>query len=67
MIKVDYSLRKAYIELAFSPCLAGPAPASHPVKAVGTQRVAFDKPSMRLRVEARKDTENEYFDKYDSP
>ena len=46
----------------YHPCLAGPDPASHPVTAVGTQRVALDKQRMRLRVEARKDTENEYID-----
>ena len=51
----------------FTPCSAGLDPASHPVKAVGTQRVAFDKQSMRLRVEARKDTENEYVDRYPNP
>ena len=37
------------------PCPAGLDPASHPVKMVGTQRVALDKVSMRLRVVARKD------------
>ena len=51
----------------YHPCLAGPDPASHPVKPVGTQRVALNKRSMRLRVKARKDTENEYVDKCDSP
>ena len=42
------------------PCLAGLDPASHPVIRVGTQRVALDIVSMRLRVKARKDTENEH-------
>ena len=46
------------------PCLAGHAPASHPVKPVGTQRVALNKTSMRLRVKARKDTEGEPVDTY---
>ena len=44
------------------PCPAGPDPASHPVKPVGMQRVALDRVSMRLRVKARKDTENEHVD-----
>ena len=38
------------------PCPAGLDPASHPVDAVGTQRVALGHASMGLRVEARKDT-----------
>ena len=42
------------------PCLAGHDPASHPVKRVGTQRVALGDDSMRLRVKARKDTDNEH-------
>ena len=46
------------------PCLAGHDPASHPVRAVGTQRVALNKTSMRLRVKARKDTEGEPVDTY---
>ena len=33
-----------------SPCPAGLDPASHPIKAVGTQRVALDSARMRLRV-----------------
>ena len=45
-------------------CLAGHDPASHPVRAVGTQRVALDGDSMRLRVKARKDTEGEPVDTY---
>ena len=45
-------------------CLAGHAPASHPVKPVGTQRVALDGDSMRLRVKARKDTEGEHVETY---
>ena len=49
------------------PCLAGLDPASHPVRAVGTQRVALDRLSMRLRVKARKDTENENVDDYVKP
>ena len=32
------------------PCLAGHDPASHPIAAVGTQRVALDRDRMRLRV-----------------
>ena len=32
------------------PCLAGHTPAFHPVRAVGTQRVALDRDRMRLRV-----------------
>ena len=31
-------------------CLAGHDPASHPIAAVGTQRVALDRDRMRLRV-----------------
>ena len=46
------------------PCLAGLDPASHPVKPVGMQRVALDRVSMRVRVKARKDTENEHIDDY---
>ena len=38
------------------PCPAGLDPASHPVEAIGTQRVALGHASMGLRVEARKDT-----------
>ena len=34
----------------FSPCPAGLDPASHPVKPVGTQRVALGRESMGLRV-----------------
>ena len=49
------------------PCLAGHDPASHPIEGVGTQRVALDDDSMRLRVKARKDTENEYVDRYPNP
>ena len=49
------------------PCLAGLDPASHPDRAVGTQRVALDRLSMRLRVKARKDTENENVDDYVKP
>ena len=45
-------------------CLAGHDQASHPVSAVGTQRVALNKTSMRLRVKARKDTEGEPVDTY---
>ena len=37
-------------------CPAGLDPASHPVDAVGTRRVALGHASMGLRVEARKDT-----------
>ena len=48
----------------YHPCLAGPAPASHPIKPVGTQRVALDGDSMRLRVKARKDTEGEPVETY---
>ena len=48
-------------------CLAGHDPASHPVRAVRTQRVASDGDSMRLRVKARKDTENEHVDVYIKP
>ena len=46
------------------PCLAGHDPASHPVRAVGTQHVAFDGDSMRLRVKARKDTDGEPVETY---
>ena len=45
-------------------CLAGHAPAFHPIKRVGTQRVAFDGDSMQLRVKARKDTEGEPVETY---
>ena len=45
-------------------CLAGHDPASHPVRAVGTQRVALDGDSMRLRVKARKETEGEPVETY---
>ena len=38
------------------PCPAGLDPASHPVDAVGTRRVALGYARMGLRVEARKDT-----------
>ena len=48
----------------YHPCLAGLAPASHPIKPVGTQRVALDGDSMRLRVKARKDTEGEPVETY---
>ena len=34
----------------FSPCPAGLDPASHPIKPVGTQRVALGRESMGLRV-----------------
>ena len=61
-----YTFGQAKKEM-YHPCLAGLDPASHPVKPVGTQRVALNKRSMRLRIEARKDTENEYVDKCDSP
>ena len=44
-------------------CPAGPDPASHPVKPVGTQRVALNKKRMGLRVKARKDKENEHVDR----
>ena len=37
-----------------SPCPAGLDPASHSVKQVGTQRVALDRDSMRLRVKPAK-------------
>ena len=43
------------------PCPAGLDPASHPVDAVGTQRVALGYDSMGLRVEARKDTRESTF------
>ena len=43
------------------PCPAGLDPASHPVEAVGTQRVALGHASMGLRVEARKDTRESTF------
>ena len=46
------------------PCPAGHDPASHPIKPVGTQRVALDGDSMRLRVKARKDTEGEPVETY---
>ena len=49
------------------PCPAGLDPASHPVKPVGTQRVALNKQRMRLRVKARKDTEYEHVDDYIKP
>ena len=35
-------------------CHAGLAPASHPIKGEGTQRVALDKDRMRLRVKPTK-------------
>ncbi len=35
-------------------CHAGHDPASHPIKGVGTQRVALDKDRMRLRVKPAK-------------
>ena len=38
------------------PCPAGLDPASYPVDAVGTQRVALGYTRMGLRVEVRKDT-----------
>ena len=38
------------------PCPAGLDPASHPIKAVGTQRVALNSVRMGLRVKARNDT-----------
>ena len=49
------------------PCPAGLDPASHPVETVGTRRVALGHASMGLRVEARKDTENEHVDTCDQP
>ena len=48
----------------YYPCLAGLAPASHPVKRVGTQRVALDRVNMRLQVKACKDTEDECIGEY---
>ena len=45
----------------FTPCPAGLDPASHPVDAVGTRRVALGHASMGLRVEARKDTRESTF------
>ena len=43
------------------PCPAGLDPASYPVYAVGTRRVALGHASMGLRVEARKDTRESTF------
>ena len=43
------------------PCPAGLDPASHPVDAVGTQRVALGHTSMGLRVEARQGHERKHF------
>ena len=68
----EHYINIIYVEYTFGlmkrakqhPCLAGLAPASHPVKRVGTQRVALNKTSMRLRVKARKDTEGEPVDTY---
>ena len=42
-------------------CPAGLDPASHPVDAVGTRRVALGYARMGLRVEARKDTRESTF------
>ena len=58
-----YTFGQAKKEM-YHPCLAGLDPASHSVKPVGTQRVALHKTSMRLRVNARNDTENEQVDRY---
>ena len=44
------------------PCPTRLDPASHPVEAVGTQRVALGYVSMGLRVEARKDTRESTFE-----
>ena len=38
------------MQYVFSPCPAGLDPASHPVKPVGTQRVALGRERMGLRV-----------------
>ena len=43
------------------PCPTRLDPASHPVEAVGTRRVALDYTRMGLRVEARKDTRESTF------
>ena len=43
------------------PCPARLDPASHPVEAVGTRRVALGHARMGLRVEARKDTRESTF------
>ena len=58
-----YTIRMAKRAM-YHPCLAGLAPARHTIKPVGTQRVALDGDSMRLRVKARKDTEGEQVDTY---
>ena len=58
-----YTIRMAKRAM-YHPCLAGLDPASHPIKPVGTQRVALDGDSMRLRVKARKDTEGEHVETY---
>ena len=49
-------MRRKRVHKNEAPCPAGLDPASHPVKAVGTRRVALGYVSMGLRVEARKDT-----------
>ena len=55
-----WSMKKAKHHL----CLAWHDPARHPVRTVGTQRVALNKTSMRLRVKARKETEGEHVETY---
>ena len=49
------------------PCLAGLDPASHPVKRGETQRVVWDGDSMRLRGDARTDTDNERVERHPIP
>ena len=49
-------MRRKRVHKNEAPCPAGLDPASHPVDAVGTRRVALGHARMGLRVEARKDT-----------
>ena len=48
------------MQYVFYPCPAGLAPASHPVRGVGTQRVALACVSMGLRVKPAKTRKGQY-------